>query len=56
MRSRDGLKKHYRDTLKASMKDFDIPKESWEVGTQGQTNWRNHINKGTAHLQRKENL
>ena len=29
-RSQGGLKKRYKDTLKASLKDFNIPTESWE--------------------------
>ena len=29
-RSQGGQKKHYKDTLKASLKDFDIPIGSWE--------------------------
>ena len=28
-RSHDGQKKRYKDTLKASLKDFNIPTESW---------------------------
>ena len=29
-RSQGGQKKRYKDTLKASLKDFNIPIESWE--------------------------
>ena len=29
-RSRGSQKKRYKDTLKASFKDFNIPTESWE--------------------------
>ena len=29
-RSYGGQKKRYKDTLKASLKDFNIPTESWE--------------------------
>ena len=29
-RSQGGKKKRYKDTLKASLKDFNIPTESWE--------------------------
>ena len=29
-------KKHYKDTLKASLKDFIIPPESWEQTAQNQ--------------------
>ena len=30
-RSQGGQKKHYKDTLKASLKDFNIRTESWEL-------------------------
>ena len=29
-RSHDGQKKRYEDTIKAALKDFNIPTESWE--------------------------
>ena len=29
-RTQGGQKKHYKDTRKASLKDFDIPMVSWE--------------------------
>ena len=34
--SRGGQKKQYKDTLKASFKDFNIPTESWEQIAQDQ--------------------
>ena len=33
-RSQGGQKKRYKDTLKASLKDFDIPMGSWEQTAQ----------------------
>ena len=36
-RSQGGQKKRYKDTLKASLKDFNIPTESWEQAAQDQT-------------------
>ena len=33
-RSQCGQKKRYKDTLKASLKDFDIPVRSWEQTAQ----------------------
>ena len=36
-RSLDGQKKRYKDTLKASLKDFNIPTESWEQIAQDRT-------------------
>ena len=32
-RSHGGQKRRYKDTLKASLKDFNIPTESWVMGT-----------------------
>ena len=36
-RSHGGQKKRYKDTLKASLKDFNIPTESWEQIAQDRT-------------------
>ena len=38
-RSQSGQKKRYKDTLKASLKDFDIPIGSWEQTTQERSKW-----------------
>ena len=40
-------KKRYKDTLKASLKDFNIPTESWEQIAQDQTKWRGLIRRGS---------
>ena len=45
-RSQGGQKKRYKDTLKASLKDFDIPIGSWEQTAQERSKWRGLINKG----------
>ena len=37
--------KCYTDTLKASLKDFNIPIESWEQAAQDQSKWCCLINK-----------
>ena len=47
-RSQGGQKKRYKDTLKASLKDFNIPIESWEQAAQDRTKWRCLINKGAS--------
>ena len=47
-RSQGDQKKRYKDTLKASLKDFDIPMGSWEQTAQEQSKWRGLINKGAA--------
>ena len=46
-------KKRYKDTLKASLKDFNIPTESWEQATQDRTKWRCLINKGASQFEAK---
>ena len=45
-RSHGGQKKRYKDTLKASLKDFNIPTESWEQIAQDRTKWRGLIKRG----------
>ena len=45
-RSHGGQKKWYKDTLKASLKDFNIPIESWEQIAQDRTKWRGLITRG----------
>ena len=46
-RSHGGQKKRYKDTLKASLKDFNIPTESWEWIAQDRTKWRGLIRRGS---------
>ena len=46
--SQGGQKKRYKDTLKASLKDFEIPMGSWEQTAQERSKWRGLINKGTS--------
>ena len=52
-RSQGGQKKRYKDTLKASLKDFNIPTESWEQAAQDRTKWRCLINKGVSQFEVK---
>ena len=52
-RSQGGQKKRYKDTLKASLKDFNIPTESWEQAAQDRTKWRCLINKGASKFEAK---
>ena len=44
-RSQDD-QKNGQDNLKASLKDFNIPQESWEQITHVRARWRNLIRKG----------
>ena len=46
-------KKRYKDTLKASLKDFNIPTESWEQAAQDRTEMRCLINKGASQFEAK---
>ena len=43
--SHGGQKKRYKDTLKASLKDFNIPTESWEQIAQDPAKWKGLIKK-----------
>ena len=52
-RSQGGQKKRYKDTLKASLKDFEIPMGSWEQTAQERSKWRGLINKGAALYEKK---
>ena len=47
-RSHGGQKKRFKDTLKASLKDFAIDHNSWETTAQNRAAWRGVINKGAA--------
>ena len=52
-RSQVGQKKRYKDTLKASLKDFNIPTNSWKQATQDRTKWRYLIKKGASQYEAK---
>ena len=52
-RSQGSQKKRYKDTLKASLKDFEIPMGSWEQTAQERSKWRGLINKGAALYEKK---
>ena len=52
-RSQGGQKKRYKDTLEASLKDFNIPTESWEQAAQDRTKCRCLINKGASQFEAK---
>ena len=53
-RSQGGQKKRYIETLKASLKDFDIPIGSWELTAQERSKWRGPINKDAALYETRE--
>ena len=52
-RSQGGRRKRYKDALKASLKDFNIPTESWKQAAQDRTKWRCFINKGASQFEAK---
>ena len=52
-RSHGGQKKLYKDTLKASLKDFNIPTETWEQIAQVRTRWRGLIKTGAGEYEAK---
>ena len=53
-RSHGSQKKRNKDTLKASLKDFNIPKESWEQIAQDRTKWRGLIRRGAEVYEAKK--
>ena len=52
-RSHGGQKKRYKDTLKASLKDLNIPRESWEQIAQDRATWRGLIRRGASEYEAK---
>ena len=52
-RSQGGQKKRYKDTLKDSLKDFDIPMGLWEPTAHERSKWRGLINKRAALYEKK---
>ena len=44
------------DTLKVSLKNFDIPIGSWEHTAQERSKWRGLINKGEALYEKRESV
>ena len=53
-RSHGGQKKRYKDTLKASLKDFNIPTEPWEQIAQDRKKWRGLIKGELVNTKQKE--
>ena len=53
-RSHGGQTKRYKDTIKASLKDFDIPIGSWEQTAQKRSKWRGLIDKRAALYEKRE--
>ena len=53
-RSHGGQKKRYKDTLKVTLKDFNIPTESWEQIAQDRRNWRGLIKRVLVNTNQKE--
>ena len=48
--------KRYKDTLKDSLTDFNIPTESGEQAAQDRTKWRCLINKGAGQYEAKKSV
>ena len=51
-----GQRKRYKDSLKASLKDFDIDTETWEAGASDRESWRHHINSGATKAEQRSSL
>ena len=52
-RSHGGQKKRYKDILKASLKAFNIPTESWEQIAQDRAKWRGLIRRSAGEYEAK---
>ena len=52
-RPHGGQKKRYKDTLKASLKDFNIPTESWEQIAQDRAKGRGLIRRDASEYEAK---
>ena len=48
-----GARKRYKDTRKASLKDFNIPTESWEQIAQDRAKWRGLIRRDAGEYEAK---
>ena len=53
-RSHGGQQKQYKDTLKASLKDFNIPTELWEQIALDQAKWRGLIRRSASEYEAKK--
>ena len=47
-RSQGGQKKRFKDSLKTSLKAFDINTDTWEAAAQDRIAWRSSLRKGAA--------
>ena len=54
-RSHGAQKKRYKDILKASLKDFSLPTESWEQIAHDRTKWRGLVKRGASEYEAKNN-
>ena len=55
-RSAGGQYKRYKDTLKASLKSFNIPTDTWEAAAGDRTEWRGLVRKGATHYEHERTL
>ena len=53
---KESAHKRYKDTLKASLKDFNIPTESWEQAAQDRTKWVASSAKVPPNLKQRESV
>ena len=50
-RAQGGQKKRFKDTLKSSLKAFNVDVDSWETLAKDRTSWRSAIKKGAANCE-----
>ena len=48
-----GPKKRYKDTLKGSLKSFNLNPDTWELAAQNRNEWRAALHNGAKKLTRK---
>ena len=51
--SHGGQKTRYKDTLKASLKDFNVTRESWKQIAQNRAKWRGPIRRDASEYETK---
>ena len=55
-RSQGGQKKRFKDTLKQSLKAFDIPPDTWELIAKDRVKWRSSVHQGAISCETKRTI
>ena len=54
-RSQCGQKKRYKDSLKTSLKAFEIDQDTWEELAQNRSTWRSTVKKSASSCEKRRN-